>query len=208
MGRMRTIDADKILKEAKSIFHEHTIISEVSGTQEGVHYFRLQKPGTSTWWYQVVCAPCLIVVSGDFGELVVTPHTRSSLNWMRAIIGNADYVLKKRPSDLLNDVFDTGLARDAILARIWEIQDGGPGAAVSELHGLLENIDDTMTAERFFPKLQEADQDWDPFDYPNVQSPSHNTYLCIGALRHLDALLTARESRAGAPTMALPPMLT
>ena len=126
-------------------------------TQDNERQWHVGVPGTGIMSFRVLTPPGAVILYGDIGELILRPHGRDSLGWLRTS-PHLDYVLGKTPYLLQRKVFLIEEAR----AYIAEMRAETPLVAI--------------TADRLEEAMEDARLDDPPSETADALREWHRVY--------------------------------
>lgn len=184
------------VEKLKKRFERHAIIKESHDPSVPLDFFYVRGPDHSAYWFQVVCTPKTIVISGDCGEMIFAPYAANSLQWLRESVNSIDYMFKKVPSGMLPMEYSPEMAKEAVEYHLSCFGDGDDLRQVKyEAEELIDEIDSNDWTEHDFYKAALETQLFSGCDLPTVTQPAVQAYLRLAALQCLCRLLDERNTK-------------
>lgn len=167
----------EIAQLAERSFATHELVREGDGR------WVCANPKSWAYWFRVVVAPGCIFLYGDIGELVLRPHDRDALAWLRQTDG-VDYPLGKVPVELRSRDYLHPLATRALE----DLEKEMPKQA-AEIRDIFdpEDGDARSFAEAWYDVLADCEP-------PEVTDWGHSMLFCMEALRWFSRALDAEEA--------------
>lgn len=153
---------EEVVPRALSAFAEHEITKRVEA-DEGVRWYRCQKPGTWVYGFNVTFTPGSVFVTGDIGHLALS-RQEDMLPWLRGTIMRDDpvrmswgYIAEKVKLEIPTREWSEDAARRAAMEVLSECSHDLEGGEVTDLL----RFDERGTWEHeIVPKLFEIDPDF------------------------------------------------
>lgn len=197
-------------KQAAESFKDHVLSSE----GEGRWFFG--RPGHSEFHFRVITAPGAVIMLGDTGEVILMPHGRDALGWLRGVFehgpGKYDlgYIAEKVSSEMKTKEFEHGLIDqyiDDLERSANEDEEADRKAAAEEGVEYVES-ESTKSLRHAVEELRDHGEfdcayefhsfvrDIDGFqedEFPDVEGLSFHFIHCIAGLYYFCEALTAKE---------------
>lgn len=181
---------DKIRQMAETSFGKHRIEKEPTG-------WLCKNPEAGFYWFRVILAPNLILVTGDVGDLLIHPGVTDPMRWLKKCLRDPSYVFGKTDGSL--KVYDPELmARQmqelqAQLLEGLDPENPDDKERIDKINYTIEELVDTdyFSAEAFVHAVYNSDLEIDSDTIPTVERYSEGFYWRLEALRwfvgHVDA---------------------
>jgi hypothetical protein len=196
-------DLNKHLTECRDHFKYHEVVWRVADSDRNVTVLRFSRPGTNIYAMTVSIVPGAIMVTGDCGELTLTPGYGRSMDWFLSSVDNLDYFCGKISQDMDAWAFDlkAGIEWLKEEVRVYEEEADSPDQPSESLRpeaialGELED-DSEITTDKFFEILYESGVD----DPPHFKVPNFHTINIVVGLQALAKVLASEASKSSPNT--------
>jgi hypothetical protein len=174
---------ERIQKTVEHDLRNHVIRLDQDGP---FRVWLCREPGRTSYWFRVIAGHNLIVVTGDIGDLIVTPRRPDALSWMRGALDSPDYFAQKVSQDVRITAFDKELVRLALAQERIDLEDYDLDDLADRLADL-ENLEGTSfdSEHEFSAAFYESSLYID--EIPTVVGLSDRFYTLFCALKWFDA---------------------